>query len=152
MRGPYLAVPRYLGVGTRHLYSRAHACASKIRDIAFRPPSPPPPRRRRTPRFRVTTVHGNEKFPGSRWTPVKYRARPSRRGWKWIVFTERGGGGGSSAEITGAWRFDANVAWCIYLEVFGVMIIVAEIIEMDISRIYSSEWICWSGRKRNRDY
>lgn len=28
---------------------------------------------------------------------------------------------------------------CIYLEVFGVMIIVAEIIEMDISRIYSSE-------------
>lgn len=111
MRGPYLAVPRYLGVGTRHLYSRAHACASKIRDIAFRPPSPPPPRRRRTPRFRVTTVHGNEKFPGSRWTPVKYRARPSRRGWKWIVFTERGGEGGSSAEITGAWRFDANVAW-----------------------------------------
>lgn len=82
MRGPYLAVPRYLGVGTRHLYSRAHACASKIRDIAFRPPSPPPPRRRRTPRFRVTTVHGNEKFPGSRWTPVKYRARPSRRGMK----------------------------------------------------------------------
>lgn len=96
-RGPYLAVPRYLGVGTRHLYSRAHACASKIRDIAFRPPSPPPLPRvgggggggTWTPRFRVTTVHGNEKFPGSRWTPVKYRARP-RRGWKWIVFTGRG--------------------------------------------------------------
>ena len=87
-RGPYLAVPRYLGVGTRHLYSRAHACASKIRDIAFRPPSPPPLPRvgggggggggTWTPRFRVTTVHGNEKFPGSRWTPVKYRARPRR--------------------------------------------------------------------------
>lgn len=28
---------------------------------------------------------------------------------------------------------------CIYLEVFGVIIIVAEIIEMDISRVYSSE-------------
>lgn len=34
---------------------------------------------------------------------------------------------------------DSTLRGCIYLEVFGVMIIVAEIIEMDISRIYSSE-------------
>lgn len=34
---------------------------------------------------------------------------------------------------------DSTLRGCIYLEVFGVIIIVAEIIEMDISRIYSSE-------------